>query len=173
MLNQPRTTASAAAGVLGAALAELILLGCSTTPPASRAQPDDITPVNPDDYLSPWLPPGAQSDWTFYTDSNINCVVTKTVVCITDPSTGMPGDPHNNIVTFGKAGAWLTSSSTQARIFGPPTSPFDASKRGKLLERGHSITANDVQCAVSATSVISCKSGDHRFVIDPATARTF
>lgn len=166
------TIVAATNRILGAISVGLILLGCSP-PPVSQALPGDIVPVNPDDFLPPWLPPGVKSDWTFYTDSNINCVITKTVVCIADPSTGLPGHPYDNIVTFGKAGAWLTSSSTQARIFGPPASPFDASKRGKLLERGHSIAANDVQCVVSDTSVITCSSGDHSFVIDPRGSRTF
>lgn len=97
--------------LLAAISAGLVLLGCSS-PPASQAEPDDIVPVNPDEYASP----GAQNSWRFYTDSNINCGIGgKYLTCIASPSDGLPGSKENNLVWATDTSSLLTWSATQAK----------------------------------------------------------
>ncbi|PVA44673.1 hypothetical protein DDJ48_01725 [Mycobacteroides abscessus] len=157
--------------LLAAISAGLVLLGCSS-PPASQAEPDDIVPVNPDEYASP----GAQNSWRFYTDSNINCGIGgKYLTCIASPSDGLPGSKENNLVWATDTSSLLTWSATQAKPWGPPAEPFQANRKGeKLLPPGHSITVPDGSCTVTADAAIECrKASGHGFVIDSAGTRAF
>lgn len=160
---------------LGALTIGLGLFGCSTSAP-EHAQPQDIEPVNPSDYLAPWLPPGVESDWTFYTSSNINCRIGgKYLTCIASPGEGLPGAKEYNLAWTTDTKSLLTWSATQAKPWGPPSEPFQANRKGeKLLPPGHSLTVPDGSCAVTANSVIECgKPSGHGFVIDANGSRTY
>lgn len=158
---------------LSALAATLFAVGCSS-PACSSAEPqDNLRPVAPDDYLTPWAPAGS-ADWSFYTANNITCGISQFVVCIADPNTGLPGSKENNLVVIGADEAHLSWSATQAKPWGHAGEPFVANKHGeKLLEAGHSLTVAAGSCAVTDNSVIECRRGEHGFVIDPAGLRTY
>ncbi|TDH24864.1 hypothetical protein [Mycobacteroides franklinii] len=127
----------------------------------------DPGPVGPTDYANTT---GGHKQ--FYTSTNINCVLNDdSIVCILDPSNGPGADM--NIAMVSPEGSWTTWSATQARIFGPPDRPFDASKYGRPLKAGNAIAAGGGQCSLSQASVLECRRGESGFVIDSAGIRVY
>lgn len=127
----------------------------------------DPAPVDPDDHANTT---GGQKQ--FYTSTNINCALNDDhIVCILDPSNGPGADM--NIAMVSEEGSWTTWSATQARVFGPPDRPFDASKYGRPLQAGNTIAAGGGQCSLSQASVLECRRGESGFVIDSAGIRIY
>ncbi|GAS90006.1 hypothetical protein H7J55_29930 [Mycolicibacterium brisbanense] len=143
-----------------------------TTPAAASTPPSNAPPtpsptltgaaVNPQDYEV-----HGGGGWRFYTDSNISCIISKTIACMGAP---LPGTRSKyTVATITDARAQLAWSDTQLKPFG---NPFDATRFGRLLPSGSSLSAPLGECNVSGP-VITCAHGGHSFTIDPAgsTAR--
>lgn len=127
----------------------------------------DPAPVDSDDYANT-----TSGQRQFYTSANINCVLNDDhIVCILDPSNGPGADM--NIAMVSEEGSWTAWSATQARVFGSPDRPFDASKYGRPLQAGNTIAAGGGQCSLSAASALECSRGESGFVIDSTGIRIY
>lgn len=163
VLSRTHNTAQWVTKVLAAVCIPMMLTGEAT----GVAHADAAVPVDPGKYVNT-----TGNQWQFYTPTNINCLLNDDrIVCVLDPSRGPGADM--NIAMVSAEGSWTTWSATQARIFGPPNHPFDASKHGRLMQPGRSITVGARQCSLSDTSVIECRNGQSGFVIDSAGIHLF
>lgn len=133
-----------------------------TAPPTAAPRPTTTgTAVNPQDYEV-----HGGGGWRFYTDNNVNCIISKTIACIAAP---LPGtDSKYTVATITDAKAQMAWSDTQLKPFGDP---FDATRYGKLLPSGSSLSAPPGGCTVSGQAIV-CTRGEHSFTIDPSGSTT-